>query len=279
MDFLAFGWTFVFAAWAIFIGSAIGVLGMTPPRPQLAKLFFLAAGISLGVMAVMFGITVPVSLTLRIVGAFLIGGLAASITTGAYVWVNGLPKPAPQNQGSLVAGDDAKTLLSTKDGVYPIIEIGTKGAKLAKIGDPKQPLFSFFGDLDILVERKGGKTLISTEIRDQSGQLIATLRRNEWAVAPPPKTWDKNYNSDSLEVIDNYGKVVLQVRSFPDRVQLQGIWWSSDPGNGVELFEDPATGGGSILIKTPQNNARFIPIKRRFTYPSALHFGELEKAD
>lgn len=32
---------------------------------------------------------------------------------------------------------------------------------------------------------------------DREGHLIAELVRKEWKVAPPPRTWDRNYTDDT----------------------------------------------------------------------------------
>jgi hypothetical protein len=48
----------------------------------------------------------------------------------------------------------------------------------------------------------------------------------------PP--WDKNYTDDSLEVKDGRGRVVLQVRMLPDRVEFQAEYPDGDTG----LLED-----------------------------------------
>ena len=55
------------------------------------------------------------------------------------------------------------------------------------------------------IEKIDGKLMVSTMIRDSSGNVLAELRRNEWKVAPPPKTWDRNYTDNALEVVNAEG--------------------------------------------------------------------------
>jgi hypothetical protein len=114
---------------------------------------------------------------------------------------------------------------------------------------------------------------------DREGNLITELVRNEWKVAPSPRTWDRNYTDDALEVKDARGRVVLQVRVLEDRVQLQGLWWVDiGPPNGIMQL---------ALRETPEGGAQFTispkdidppPIAEIFEYPSERHLGELRKA-
>jgi hypothetical protein len=100
-------------------------------------------------------------------------------------------------------------------------------------------------------------------------------------VAPPPKTWDRNYTDDALEVKNTGGRVVLQVRVLSDRIQLQGEWWSKD-GFGVRFVKipDPVTGamGGGITKLSIAINPDEPHIDPIFEYPSDSHFGQLRKA-
>jgi hypothetical protein len=143
-------------------------------------------------------------------------------------------------------------------------------------GKQGAPLFSLFGRDHITIETVSGRVMVSTQIRDTSGQLVAELIRNQWKVAPPPRTWDRNYSSDTLEVINPEGKIVLQVKALPDRIQLQGEWWNNSV-QGLRLSSPVKNGGGHfILFGTTYRpeQAKDAEIKPIFKYPSDLHFGE-----
>jgi hypothetical protein len=71
-------------------GAAYGVLGMNPARYREARILFWIAGLSVGAMAILFGITVPVPPLARIVGTGLIGALAAIILVESSRWINKL---------------------------------------------------------------------------------------------------------------------------------------------------------------------------------------------
>ena len=111
------------------------------------------------------------------------------------------------------------------------------------------------------MEAIDGIVKVSTYITDDEGNLIAELVRNEWKVAPPPRTWDRNYSKDALEVRDGKGAVILQVRAFSDQIQIQGIWRTSIGVNKnvrLMIWKDPAKDGAAIQI-FPHNFIGGIP--------------------
>src|SRR5205823_14425405 len=63
-------------------------------------------------------------------------------------------------------------------------------------------LLKRWGDDRLTVETIYGRAYISTRVRDEHGNIIAELIKNEWKINPPPATWDRNYRNDALEVID-----------------------------------------------------------------------------
>jgi hypothetical protein len=135
----------------------------------------------------------------------------------------------------------------------------------------------------LTIEKIDGKLIVSTMIRDSSGSVLAELRRNEWKVAPPPKTWDRNYADNALEVVNAEGYVVLQVKILENIVQLQGSWWVDlGPPNGkfrLVIREAPPSelqGNFSAqIIMCPPADAACGQIAPIFEYPSDLHLGEL----
>jgi hypothetical protein len=156
------------------------------------------------------------------------------------------------------------------------IEIGQSGTIIA---NPDKPieflLLRCLRSAQFRVENVARKMKVSSQIYDREGRLIMELVRNEWKVAPPPLTWDRNYTDDALEVRDDRGLVVLQVRALMDRIQIQGRWWI-DTARGtreVMVRDNPAEGGGA-LITDDSNVPAIVPM---FEYPSERHFGELRR--
>ena len=169
-----------------------------------------------------------------------------------------------------------EVIISADDKVYPKLEFGDSGAILIYAGEPGQPLFSFFEGCHLTVIRDGNRVLVSTDIFDQKGQLVARLALNEWQVNPNA-SFDRNYTDDALEVMDDKGDVVLQVRLVEDRIQLQGKFYGPD-GRGV-AFGKGTNGagepGGVMEMTGPNNLVLKMKISPIFRYPSDLHLGEI----
>jgi len=112
----------------------------------------------------------------------------------------------------------------------------------------------------IRIIRNGNQLKFSTTVRDKEGNLIVEIVDNAWRVSPSTANcWDKNYTDDALEVKDGRGRVVLQVKLLPDRVQLQVEW--------------PNMGDSSMV---GANYSQEDGIKPMFKYPSNEHWGELD---
>lgn len=184
----------------------------------------------------------------------------------------------PSYTGKLISSE-TNVLLDVKNRQAKLsLEIGDSGAGFVFTGPQGTPLFTFSKNSNLIIESIDGEIKVSTQILDQEGHIIAELIRNEWKVAPPPKTWDRNYTSNALEVRNADGKIIFQVRVLPDRIQIQGDWWG-DQGKGIRLVKsDDPTHLGGLLIHLPIKDTDHVPdIKPMFLYPSELHFGELAK--
>jgi hypothetical protein len=174
------------------------------------------------------------------------------------------------------------TLLFSPQGGGAItkIEIGQSGTFIRVGNDRNLNLLPLLRATQFRVENVGGKIKVSSQIFDREGHLIAELVRNEWKVALPPRTWDRNYTDDALEVRDGRGLVVLQVRALIDCIQIQGLWWTDmgPPRGIVELIwrENPVGGGSQMFILSKDTaDADVPPIAPIFEYPSERHLGEL----
>jgi len=165
------------------------------------------------------------------------------------------------------------------DGKITTLQIGQSGVFLQGTGGQiGAMLYPILQDSQFKVEIIDGKAKIFTRIKDESGNLIAEIIRNEWKVSPA-KSWDRNYSADALEVKDSGGNVVLQVRVLHDRIQLQGAWWwNMGPPNGIMRFwmwNNPSEG---VQITVRQKTDPHPPtIPPMFRYPSELHLGEMEE--
>jgi hypothetical protein len=273
----------------ILFATAVGVMSMSPPQYDIARGAALGAACSAVITYVLWLLSTDEPLLVKATIGVITGIVSLGALPLGLNWINdieynnnSIAKAAvvPKNVGKLEA--EAKILFSTKnrENAITIIEIGDSGTKFFWGGKEGSPMFNFYGS-DIIVEAIGNSTKITTQIKDDNGDLVAEIIRNEWKVAPPPKTWDRNYSNDVLEVINPKGKVVLQVRVLPDRIQLQGEW-RGDANHGIRLVksDDIRQAGGVFVVFGPMlpNGPPNSPeIKRIFAYPSEFHFGELSK--
>jgi len=180
------------------------------------------------------------------------------------------PEPAgPKNFGSLSA---PKVLLDTRNNkVGKVFRIGDKG--FIQLMSPDKPAFDF-GDTFLDVETIDGELKVSTTLKDESGTQIAYMYRNEWKIMPPPKTFDRNYTKDALEIMGADGNIVLQLKLFPDYVFINGQWHTLD-GRFIRIVKDK-NGGGVISAWAAGQEPKDLPkIQPMFLYPSEQFFGQL----
>jgi hypothetical protein len=133
-------------------------------------------------------------------------------------------------------------------------------------------------DAGIIPEWGNNGPEISTTVRDKSGNVIVEIKKNHWRTSS--RCWDKNYTDDTLEVEDSRGHVVLQVKIFPEKISLQGLWYD-DTGHGIEIFKSPdPSRPGTLVYMTDRAGGRQPPeylIQPIFLYPSKDYWGELRK--
>jgi hypothetical protein len=157
-----------------------------------------------------------------------------------------------------------------------LVEIGDGGG-IVDNNSPGGDLFRIFADTGITVEKIGRHLLLSTEVHDTQGKLVVKLVQNHWSVNPEKSIClNKNYTADSLEVKDGRGHVVLQVRLFSDKIQIQGEWFD-DRGRGIEMIGDRQKYKGGYTIGMPNPDQRWQIeqlIPPIFEYPSSQHWAE-----
>jgi hypothetical protein len=126
------------------------------------------------------------------------------------------------------------------------------------------------GDRPILSLRSvDRRLLVSTEIRNSAGELIAELTDNEWRLNRD-LLFDRNYTSQALEVRDRAGRITLQVVDFGDTIHLAGIFRCR---NGWSTVLAPAGEQGAVMdMKGPGEEPKY-EISPICEYPSDQHFG------
>ncbi len=167
---------------------------------------------------------------------------------------------AAETSGVLIAVGDGRD----HSGERPEVQLG-QGASTFVLDLLQNQAMNLFGlpQDTVRVKKAGGEVLLSTTVRDGAGNLVVEIVDNHWTVSPSKTNcWDKNYTQDSLEVKDGRGRVVLQVRLLPNRIQIQGEWPNLNaPGKPNVIYED-----GQFSERDG--------ITPRFKYPSELYWGE-----
>ncbi|MEJ8571251.1 hypothetical protein [Microbaculum marinum] len=200
------------------------------------------------------------SLLAALVFTLAIGGLA--------LWAR--PEIVPRYFGKITP---RRRLLFSR-AVQPIIEIGDSGTKIAWNGPQGESMMTLVDRSELTIETIKGRVMVSTEIFDTDGKLVAEIERNEWR-APPPRAWDRNYSVDAFEVKNDEGQIVLQAKALHDRIQIQGEWWN-EAGQGVRLVSrGPGAGAEIVMFRVKETPPQPPFIRPMFRYPSETHLGEL----
>lgn len=170
-----------------------------------------------------------------------------------------------------------KVVLDANANVYPKIELGINSGSFLLWDGPKgQSLFSIAGDNAVVLIIEDGVVKLSTTVRDKTGTVIAQMIKNEWKINPGA-SWDRNYSTDAIEVMDPTGDVVLQAISLSDRVQFSAkMYGKNGEYLGLGSANPGTTGAGGVLAVFPAHGPFIPPI---FKYPSNTHLGETSQVE
>jgi hypothetical protein len=155
----------------------------------------------------------------------------------------------------------------------PMVQIGATESTFVMIPSEKlQPYFKPFSDAEFRVEYGIHGPMVSTTIRDSEGHIVASVDKNHWKVYPP-FCQEVNYTKEALEILDSSLHVVLQVRLFSDRVQVQGEWWDNQ-GHGLRISASTDPKRGQVAPLGPQMKRNEALIAPMFKYPSKNFQGQ-----
>lgn len=183
--------------------------------------------------------------------------LLATTVTNVYITQQEEEKEKYSEYSGVISGE-----LKNKSIVYPSIKLGT--AKLVWQGPEGEPIF-LIGNDPIRVWIEEGELKISTVIRNEDGKIIARLEANEWQVNPN-LIFDRNFDKEAVEVINEKGEVILQAEFDGESVQFAGIFYRGD-GWRIAL-------GYNIIESRPPSERIQASFKQIFKYPSKNHPGE-----
>jgi len=116
----------------------------------------------------------------------------------------------------------------------------------------------------------GGRLLVTAQISDERGGLIAEMKDNEWKHQPQPAIFDRNCTRDVLEIKDKAGKVALQVANLGSTVAVAAVFHCK---NGWTYMAGPIGGEGSAIELRHPGEPLQSEIPPICDYPSDLHFG------
>lgn len=183
---------------------------------------------------------------------------------GRAVWAS---EQSAQLQGVLQSPASAAT------GPQIVVRLGDSSTTLV----PQRafdPTIGFAKDTAIKVERgPNGEVLFSTQVRDLKGNIIADVQQNHWLISPERSvSWDHNYSSNSLEVLDGRAHVVLQVVLLPNEVRIQGVWGQGGNGFFTEIAHCRDSNHGCMTIGRDVSVQTII--EPLFRYPSHDYWGQ-----
>lgn len=129
-------------------------------------------------------------------------------------------------------------------------------------------ILDFGFDYPFQIRFEKGKLLVSVEVKNERGDIVAKIKDNNWTVSNNPiLARDRNYNDYAFEVINSDNVPVIQViAQGQNEIYLGGLFYDLN---------------GWTLLITPEGmtynpNASYIEKARRiFQYPSADHLGEM----
>lgn len=182
-----------------------------------------------------------------------------------------IEKRARATEGTLVSNDRHLTdrVVGVGPGLYFKVA-ATNGVFLTADGEPI-----------VSLKVVNGKLLVSAKIVGSDESLVAEIIDNDWKVNPN-KSFDKNYNDNTLEVLDNSGNIVLQVALLEGLAHIAGQFKCAQGKiarigysmNVKGVGDDGWVDYKSYFDWRSTTNQNFPKLPRLFKYPTPKHFGE-----
>lgn len=165
-----------------------------------------------------------------------------------------------------------ETLFSGIENKYPKIKLGFSNAFVEFQTPIYQQFLLWFTDSRLQIKVNEGRLLVDAKIRNSKGDMIGEIIDNEWSVRRPP-AYDRNYTADALEVKDDKGDIVLQVKVTNDWVQLQAVLYGVT-GDAVMIGSRAEQGVMKGQVYKARSDMPIFQIQPMFKYPSDKYFGK-----
>ena len=161
--------------------------------------------------------------------------------------------------GMTIRMGNSETYLKWEGNVTEAVHDFTKPQKVFDMGDSDSSFYIWIED---------GQLRIRFKLRNQARQLIANIDGNEWWVNQPLGV-QLNFDDEAIEVINEKGKVQLQVIMFANIVQVSFFNYFEHGGTAFLMSKDGRGFNGVFeeRIGPPQS------IEPIFKYPRRLHPG------
>jgi hypothetical protein len=189
---------------------------------------------------------------------------AIMVVVGTYFFTTLGPRVEAVVEGELIPFkvDDRKEFDIQMGGCHVLVTFDQ-----LRQGYDFQKAFYFAGiDYPFELRFKDGKLLVSAEVKNSNGDVVAKIFRNQWSVDYNPIViYDRNYNSYAFEAIDSDRFPILQVVMTPEnRVFVGGIFY----GENSTLV--------AMLNGTTVYNPSYLEYNQTiFEYPSESKLGKL----
>ncbi len=152
---------------------------------------------------------------------------------------------------------------------YPSLAVGGTIFKFSGIS--RNVIYNEDEPIQLWIENN--QLLLTLNLRDSLGNIVARIDRNEWDINEN-EIFDRNFDNHGLEIVDKKGDIILQLDYNREVVQFAGVLHTKD-GRAIAYY--PKDSGGAINkdynpeIDTTDEVINLIPL---FNYPSSLHMGE-----
>jgi len=256
----------------VLVGLAIGVLSMSPPEFGLARALLIgfAGALAITVVAWLSGSVGTLCVRISVIsGAAILVFIGVPYTIN---WISHLERMRPSNVGVLPSPN---VIISGRRHSVTL-QIGRSDVFMNKDFKDSAAIFDIWENNQFSVIEVDGHIFVSTLITNSDGTVVAEMLNNEWKVAPSPDSWDRNYDTEALEVKDADGHIVLQICALPNLIKIQGAWWTKYHGRPEldVIRQSKLPGYGEFNIYTPGTNQEWPEIQPMFKYPSELHLHE-----
>ncbi len=137
-------------------------------------------------------------------------------------------------------------------------QIGTQGIDLRKMIDVGS-------GYPIRIRIEQGKMLVSADIKDAEGRMIAQVIDNKWKINPN-NSYDRNFDNNAFEVIDKQKMPALQIAITQENmIYIGGIF---------NLPTGKATVTPNGYLWNPSDDQIPESIQRIFVYPGDKNLGK-----